>query len=116
MLCSRSRDELEAVAKEAEALGVRTLVAPCDVSEPGQISATVDAAIDEFGQIDVLINNAGLTIKKPAEELPLEDWQTIININLTGVFLMAQAVGRHMLSQRSGSRKHQPDNQRSNNW
>ncbi|SET11279.1 gluconate 5-dehydrogenase [Marinobacter segnicrescens] len=103
VLCSRSRDELEAVAKEAEALGVRTLVAPCDVSDPGQISATVDAAIDEFGQIDVLINNAGLTIKKPAEELPLEDWQTIININLTGVFLMAQAVGRHMLSQRSGS-------------
>lgn len=78
-------------------------MAPCDVSDPGQISATVDAAIDEFGRIDVLINNAGLTIKKPAEELPLEDWQTIININLTGVFLMAQAVGRHMLSQRSGS-------------
>ncbi len=102
VLCSRSRKELEEVAAEARKLGVRALVTPCDVTDASQIAAAVDAAIQEYGRIDVLINNAGLTIKKPAEELPLEDWQTIINVNLTGVFLMAQAVGRHMLRQGSG--------------
>ncbi|SFR77795.1 gluconate 5-dehydrogenase/2-deoxy-D-gluconate 3-dehydrogenase [Marinobacter daqiaonensis] len=102
VLCSRSQEELEAVAVEVRKHGVRALVTPCDVRDPGQISAVVDQAIDEFGRIDVLVNNAGLTIKKPAEELPLDDWQTIIDVNLTGVFLMAQAVGRHMLSQRGG--------------
>lgn len=103
VLCSRSRDELDAVAAEARNHGVRALVVPCDVADPGQISAAVDAAILEFGRIDVLINNAGLAIKRRAEDLPLEDWQTIINVNLTGVFLMAQAVGRHMLGRGSGS-------------
>lgn len=102
VLCSRSREELEEVAVEARKLGVRAFVSPCDVTDADQITAAVDAAIQEYGRIDVLINNAGLTIKKPAEELPLEDWQTIINVNLTGVFLMAQAVGRHMLKQGSG--------------
>lgn len=103
VLCSRSRDELETVATEARGRGVRALVVTCDVSVPEQITAAVDTAIREFGHIDVLINNAGLAIKKPAEDLPLEDWQTIINVNLTGVFLMAQAVGRHMLERGSGS-------------
>lgn len=103
VLCSRSRDELEVVAAEARGNGVTVLVAPCDVTEPGQITAAVDSAIREFGHIDVLINNAGMTTKRRAEDLPLEDWQTIINVNLTGVFLMAQAVGRHMLERGSGS-------------
>ncbi|MFC4260289.1 SDR family NAD(P)-dependent oxidoreductase [Marinobacter lacisalsi] len=103
VLCSRSRDELEAVATEARGRGVRALVVTCDVTDPEQIAAAVASAIREFGHIDVLINNAGLAIKKPAEDLPLEDWQTIINVNLTGVFLMAQAVGRHMLERGSGS-------------
>jgi NAD(P)-dependent dehydrogenase (short-subunit alcohol dehydrogenase family) len=103
VLCSRSRDELEAVAAEARGRGVTALVVPCDVGDPGQITAAVDTAIRELGHIDVLINNAGLAIKRRAEDLPLEDWQTIINVNLTGVFLMAQAVGRHMLERGSGS-------------
>ena len=103
VLCSRSRDELEAVAAEARGKGAKALVVPCDVSDPGQITAAVDTAIRELGHIDVLINNAGLAIKRRAEDLPLEDWETIINVNLTGVFLMAQAVGRHMLDRGSGS-------------
>lgn len=103
VLCSRSRDELESVAQEVRALGVKALVAPCDVTDAGQVQAAVDAAISEFGAIDVLINNAGMTIKKPAEEVPLDEWQKVIDVNLTGVFLMAQAVGRQMLKQGHGS-------------
>lgn len=103
VLCSRSRDELEVVAGEARSKGVQAWVVTCDVGDPGQITSAVETAIREAGHIDVLINNAGLAIKRRAEDLPLEDWQTIININLTGVFLMAQAVGRHMLERGSGS-------------
>lgn len=103
VLCSRSEQELTEVAREAASLGVRTQVAPCDVTDPQQVQKAVDAAVAEFGHIDVLINNAGMTIKKPAEEVPLDEWQRVIDVNLTGVFLMAQAVGRQMLRQGSGS-------------
>lgn len=103
VLCSRSEKELAEVAREAASLGVRTLVAPCDVTDPQQVQQAVDAAVAEFGHIDVLINNAGMTIKKPAEEVPLDEWQRVIDVNLTGVFLVAQAVGRQMLRQGSGS-------------
>lgn len=103
VLCSRSEEELAEVAREAASLGVRTLVAPCDVTDPQQVQQAVDAAVAEFGHIDVLINNAGMTIKKPAEEVPLDEWQRVIDVNLTGVFLVAQAVGRQMLRQGSGS-------------
>ncbi len=103
VLCSRSRGELEAVAADAEALGVQAAVVTCDVTDPAQVDAAVDAAVERFGGIQVLINNAGLTVKKPAEELPLEDWQHVINVNLTGVFLVAQRVGRQMIRQGGGS-------------
>lgn len=103
VLCSRSRDELESVAQEVRSRGVRALVAPCDVTDAGQVQAAADAAAKEFGAIDVLINNAGMTVKKPAEDVPLDEWQKVINVNLTGVFLMAQAVGRQMLKQGRGS-------------
>ncbi|MCC5858830.1 MAG: SDR family oxidoreductase [Ectothiorhodospiraceae bacterium] len=103
VLCSRSRDELDAVAREAEAFGVEAAVAPCDVTDAGQVDAAVHAGVERFGGIQVLINNAGLTVKKPAEELPLEDWQHVINVNLTGVFLVAQRVGRQMIRQGEGS-------------
>ncbi len=103
VLCSRSRGELEAVADEARGLGRSVLVAPCDVTEAGEVEAAVNQAVEHFGSLHVLINNAGMTVKQPAEHLALADWQRIIDVNLTGVFLMAQAVGRHMLDQGEGS-------------
>ncbi|MCC5812073.1 MAG: glucose 1-dehydrogenase [Ectothiorhodospiraceae bacterium] len=103
VLSSRSRDELETVADEVRAMGRSALVAPCDVTEAGEVEAAVNQAVEHFGDIHVLINNAGMTVKQPAEHLALADWQRIIDVNLTGVFLMAQAVGRRMLDQGSGS-------------
>lgn len=102
VLCSRSPDELEAVATEVRALGVKALAISCDVTDPASIEAAVTATVEHFGAIDVLINNAGRTVKQPAEDLALSDWQAIINVNLTGVFLVAQAVGRQMIRQGSG--------------
>lgn len=103
VLCSRTKVELDEVAKEIEQKGVEALVIPCDVSNPKDIQNVVDEAVNKFHQIDVLINNAGITVKRPAEEYDLNDWNKVIGVNLTGVFLFAQAVGRQMIKQKKGT-------------
>lgn len=70
----------------------------CDVADPGSVTATVDAAVDAFGRIDILVNSAGVARLAPAEELSQKFWDDTIAINLTGTFQMSQAVGRHMLA------------------
>lgn len=102
VLCSRSREELEGVAGQARQHGVEALVVPCDVTDEGEVARMVAKAVDAFGGIQILVNNAGMTKKVPAEDLPLADWQAIINLNLTGVFIVAQQVGRQMLKQGNG--------------
>lgn len=102
VLCARTVGELETLADEARRHGVEALAVPCDVSDPQQIQAAVDAAVERFGGVDVLVNNAGLTVKTPAEDYNLEDWNRVLQVNLTGVFLFAQSVGRQMIRQGSG--------------
>jgi len=75
----------------------------CDVADASSVEQTVQQALEKCGKIDVLINNAGLTWGAPAENHPLERWQQVINANITGTFLMSQAVGRHMIEQNKGS-------------
>lgn len=103
VICSRTTTELEELKTEIEKLGGNALIVPCDVSKPEDIDHVVNETLKEFGRIDTLINNAGITKKHEAENFPLEDWEQIININLTGVFLFAQKVGKVMLEQKSGS-------------
>lgn len=103
VICSRTISELEALAKEIESLGSRAHIVRCDITQPDDVDRVVQEAIDQFGKIDILINNAGITKKHPAEEFPLEDWNQIIQVNLTGVFLFTQKVGNIMLEQGSGS-------------
>lgn len=103
VVCSRTTSELEELAVEIKAKGVEALVVPCDIQNPAAIDHVIQQTMDQFGSIDVLINNAGITKKHPAEEYPLEDWNQILNVNLTGVFLFAQKVGQVMLNQGKGS-------------
>lgn len=103
VVCSRTESELNEVAGEVEAIGSSVLVVPCDVSNEGDIDRVIDETLQKFGKVDILINNAGLTRKHPAEDFPLEDWNEIIQVNLTSVFLFAQKVGKVMLEQESGS-------------
>lgn len=70
----------------------------CDVADPASVGATVDAVAETFGQIDILVNSAGVARLAPAEELSQKFWDDTIAINLTGTFQMSQAVGRHMLA------------------
>lgn len=101
-VCSRRKDALEPVADLVRAEGRRALALSCDVGDTRQVDAAVARTVDEFGRIDVLVNNAGYRIRAPLEDLPRSEWDAMIATNLTGVFLFSQAVGRVMIRQGAG--------------
>jgi len=75
----------------------------CDIADAASVEQFVQQTLEKNGQIDVLVNNAGLTWGAPAETMPLERWRQVIDTNITGTFLMSQAVGRHMLERNKGA-------------
>jgi gluconate 5-dehydrogenase len=103
VLCARKPERCEEVAAELERdLGVRAAGLRCDVRDPAAVQAVVDSAKADFGRIDILVNNAGTSWGAAAEDHPLEGWQKVIDVNLTGVFLVSQAAGRVMIEQQAG--------------
>src|SRR6202047_3548122 len=102
VLCARKKERCEQAAEELKRLGVKTLALGCDVKNPASIQAVADAAMSQFGRIDILINNAGTSWGAPIEEMKLEHWNKVIETNLTGTFLFSQAVGKIMVGQRRG--------------
>jgi gluconate 5-dehydrogenase len=102
VLCARKVERCEEAARELEGLGRRTLALACDVRDQEQVLAVVARVRADFGRIDILVNNAGTSWGAPVEDYPLEGWQKVIDVNLTGVFLFAQAVGRVMIEQQAG--------------
>src|SRR6266487_1194437 len=78
-------------------------VMTCDVADAGSVKQLVQQTLQKNGKIDVLVNNAGLTWGAPAETMPLERWRQVIDANITGTFLMSQAVGQHMLERGKGA-------------
>jgi len=85
-----------------ESLGRRSLVIPMDMTRVDEIQSGVQQAGEAFERIDILINNAGINIPKPALEVTEEDWRRVIDTNLTGLFFCCQAVGRIMIKQKRG--------------
>jgi gluconate 5-dehydrogenase len=102
VLCARKVERCEQAAAELAESGVETLALRCDVREPDQVQAVVDGAREKFGRIGVLVNNAGTVWGAAPEDTPLEGWQKVIDVNLTGVFLFSQAVGRTMIEDAGG--------------
>lgn len=103
VLCSRRIAACEEVAARLAGLGARTIAMSCDARQPDQVADVVRRTVDELGRIDVLVNNAGATWGAPVEEVPLDAWRKVVDVNLTGVFLFSQAAGRVMIGQRGGS-------------
>ena len=89
-------------AAEILARGSTAIAQGCDITDPQQVEALCDTTLQNFGALDVFVNNAGINIPKPAEELRLEEWNRIVNVNLTGTFICCQAAGTIMLRQGSG--------------
>ena len=103
VLCARKLDRCEAAAADPRLLGADVLALGCDVKDPDSIGAAVASAMDRFGRIDFLVNNAGTTWGAPTEDMALADWTKVLETNLTGAFLFSQAVGRVMLAAGRGS-------------
>ncbi|AFY67023.1 3-oxoacyl-[acyl-carrier-protein] reductase [Geitlerinema sp. PCC 7407] len=90
------------VVAEVQGMGVEAIAVQADVSSAEQVDALVEAAMSRWGHVDVLVNNAGITRDTLLLRMKPEDWQAVINLNLTGVFLCTRAVSKIMLKQRSG--------------
>ncbi|WP_370453248.1 SDR family oxidoreductase [Salinisphaera sp. LB1] len=96
-------DRSEQVAATARAIGTESAIGiQADVTDSADVQAAVAQALAEYGRIDVLVNNAGVVALDWAEDLSEADWDLTLNVNLKGVFLMCQTVGRHMLEAGGG--------------
>lgn len=102
VVCSRKLETCEAVREELENKGVKSLAFECDVTNPEQIQLVVDETVKAFGAIDILVNNSGASWGAPVVEMPLQAWHKVMEVNVTGTFLFAQAVGKEMIKQKSG--------------
>jgi gluconate 5-dehydrogenase len=103
MLCARREQWLTPTVEELRGRGFRVEGRVCDVSDPEQVNAVVAATVEAFGRVDILVNNAGASWGERPETMPLAKWKLVIDTNLTGAFLFAQAAGKVMLAAGRGS-------------
>lgn len=99
---ARRIERLEALKDDIQAAGGEFLAVQCDVGVEDQVIAGVQRTIDEFGKVDILVNNAGLQAYCPTVDLPLERWLDVLNVNLTGYFLMARECAKNMIENNYG--------------
>ena len=99
---ARSSEAADGIVKKIKDQGGEAVAIQGDVSDAEQVQKLVKEARSQWGSIDVLVNNAGITRDTLLLRMKLEDWQAVINLNLTGVFLCTQAVSKIMLKQRQG--------------
>ena len=102
-LTARKADELDEAREQLARQNVEAFALPCDLSQPEAIAPMVAKLLARYGKVDILVNNAGASWGAPAEDHPLEAWHKVVNLNLTGTFLVTQAVGkRSMIPNRYG--------------
>jgi NAD(P)-dependent dehydrogenase (short-subunit alcohol dehydrogenase family) len=95
-LVARDRNRLDEVAREAGGSGIEAAAFPFDISREDHVGALEKAVVERFGTVDILINDAGVNVRKSVTELTLEEWNRVIGTNLTGAFLMCRAFVPHM--------------------
>ncbi len=98
-----SESGAEAASEIAESTGVETLAVETDVADEASVREMVDAAVEEFETIDILVNNAGIVVHESAEAMTVEEWDSVIDINLRGTFLCSKYVGESMRESGGGS-------------
>ena len=96
-ISARKADELDAAVQRLKSLGIDAKAYVCDIGRREQIGPLVDAVLGQFRRVDILVNNAGATWGAPAEDHPLEAWDKLVNVNLTGAFLLTQAIGKRSM-------------------
>ncbi len=98
----RSREKAEAVTERVRALGRRAMAVQADVADASAVGAMCDEVLGQLGRVDILVNNAGIHQHLRSWELPAEDWERVIAVNLTGAYLVSRALAPHMLERGSG--------------
>ena len=102
VICSRKLEKCEETAHDIEKLGVRAIAVQCDINRGEDVDRVVSQTLGEFQKIDILVNNAGRTWGESPEDIQIEDWQKVIDLNITGTFRFTQKVGREMIKRKSG--------------
>lgn len=102
VLAGRSYDAMNDICRAISDLGGKGSSVRMNVQDPESIRGAVDEAVERHGRIDILINNAGISMVSPSESLSYEDWNNAVGTNLTGVFFCSQAVARHMIDRGTG--------------
>ena len=101
-LCSRKLEHLEPVAKAIKDLGRKTFAVAVDVRQEDQVKGMVERAVAEWGRLDIMINNAGASFRAKPEDISINGWNTVVQINLNGVFLGCKWAGKQMMAQKTG--------------
>ncbi len=102
MLCARREAWLTESLSDMRAAGITVEGMLCDVAIPDQVQQVVDRTIETYGGVDILVNNAGVSWGERPEVMSLDKWRQVMDANLTGAFLFAQAAGRDMLTRQKG--------------
>ncbi|MGI2328703.1 SDR family oxidoreductase [Planococcus sp. YIM B11945] len=102
VVCSRKVEACQKMSDKLKEMGVGSLAIACDVTNPEDVKNVVQKTIEEFGTVDILVNNSGATWGAPVIDMPLEAFQKVMNVNVTGTFLMSREVGETMIKQGSG--------------
>ena len=104
VLSSRKAEELQLAQAHLQALGIEADWVAADGSNEAGIAVLADAAMEKLGQVDILINNAGASWGAPAEEYPVEAWDKVFNLNIRGLFLLTQQIGKRSMIPRNYGR------------
>lgn len=102
VISGRNKDVLQETLEELQSFNKQCTAISGDLSDIQEVRRLIDTAAEEFGTIDVLVNNAGVNIAKPAMEVTEEDWDTVLDLNLKSAFFASQAAAKYMLEQNSG--------------
>jgi 3-oxoacyl-[acyl-carrier protein] reductase len=100
---ARSADRAEAVAEGIEADGGNAIAVAADVTEEAEMEALAEATVEAFGSLDVMVNNAGVTVLEDAESFDVDAWREVVDVDLTGTFIGCQVAGRRMLDGSGGA-------------
>src|SRR5699024_7835853 len=103
VICSRDLTACEKKGEQLEQLyGIQTHAFECDVMNPEHVEKVDNKTIEKYGTIDILVNNSGASCAASVEDMPIDEWNKVMNVNVTGTFLMSQVVGKVMIKQKQG--------------